>query len=67
MALESVLFLRRSYRSFFLVSPTISSPSSSHLTDAELEDGRDIPDAVDGERSEEESEMIDEGRREVSD
>ena len=64
--LESVLFLRRSSRSFFLISLTVSSPSSSHLTDAELEDDRDIPDAVDGGRSEDELEMADEGRREVS-
>jgi hypothetical protein len=61
-----VLFLRRSSRSFFLISLTVSSPSSSHLTDAELEDDRDIPDAVDGGRSEDELEMVDEGRREVS-
>ena len=61
--LESVLFRRRSSRSFFLISLTVSSPSSSHLTDAELEDDRDMPDAVDGGRSEDELEMVDEGRR----
>jgi len=47
--------------SFFLISSTVSSHSSSHLTDAELEDDQDIPDAVDGGRSEEELEMADEG------
>ena len=46
-ALESVLFRRRSFRSFFLISVAVSSPSSSHLTGAELEDSRDMPDAVD--------------------
>jgi hypothetical protein len=65
IALESVLVLRRSSRSFFLISLTVSSPSSSHLTDAEPEDKREIPDAVDGGRSEDELEMVDEGRRDV--
>ena len=63
--LESVLFLRRSSRSFLLISLTVSSPSSSHLIDAELEDEREIPDAVDGGRSEDELETVDEGRRDV--
>ena len=65
-ALKSVLFLRRPSRSFFLISLAISSPSSSHLTDAELDDDRDIPDAVDGGRSEDELEIADGGRREVN-
>ena len=61
--LESVLFRRRSFRSFFLISVAVSSPSSSHLAGAELGDNRDMPDAVDGGRSKDELEKVDEGRR----
>ena len=62
-ALESVLFRRRSFRSFFLISVAVSSPSSSHLAGAGLGDNRDMPDAVDGGQSEDELEKVDEGRR----
>ena len=61
-----MLFLQCSPWSPLLISLTVSSPSSSHLTDAELEDDRDIPDAADGGQSEDKLKIVDEGRREVN-
>ena len=61
--LELVLFRWHSFRSFFFISVAVSGPSSSHLTGAELEDSRDMPDGVNGGQSEDELEMVDEGRR----